>query len=400
MPRPWATVALNLLLAAGCLAVVLWALWRSLKRSEDPSLMLFKVVLSLVLTGGLIFIALTTDGSDRLVVPGLCAGYGVTMAIIWGRHIGALVASPLTAMFDGGSEEVEPRPLYSVALNKIRRGEYNEAAFEIKTQLMKFPDDFFGQHLLAQLQAEHLNDLQGAQVTVEKLCAQRGHPPNAIADTLNQLADWHLKYAQDAMNAQVALESIIERFPDTEFAQHAHQRIAHLASQEMLLAAHDRPSIKLRPGIQNLGLMKDSSELQAPEDDPAERARQYVAHLEKHPQDNEMREKLAWIYAKHYGRPDLAIDQMEQILAHPNQTSKHVIHCLNMIADVNIKYANNLEAARAALQRIVEGYPESAAAESARKRIDRLRLEMRTHGDAPSIKLGTYEQNIGLKKGL
>jgi TolA-binding protein len=322
------------------------------------------------------------------------------MAIIWGRHIGALVASPLTTMFDGGSEEVEPRPLYSVALNKIRRGEYNEAAFEIKTQLMKFPDDFFGQHLLAQLQAEHLNDLQGAQVTVEKLCAQRGHPPNAIADTLNQLADWHLKYAQDAMNAQVALESIIERFPDTEFAQHAHQRIAHLASQEMLLAAHDRPSIKLRPGIQNLGLMKDSSELQAPEDDPAERARQYVAHLEKHPQDNEMREKLAWIYAKHYGRPDLAIDQMEQILAHPNQTSKHVIHCLNMIADVNIKYANNLEAARAALQRIVEGYPESAAAESARKRIDRLRLEMRTHGDAPSIKLGTYEQNIGLKKGL
>ena len=75
------------------------------------------------------------------------------------------------------------------------------------------------------------------------------------------------------------------------------------------------------------------------------------------------------------------------------------MHCLNIIADIQVKFGNNYEAARDALQRIVDLYPNSAAAESARNRIDRLKLELRPHRESESIKLGTYEQNIGIKKG-
>ena len=399
MPR-WATVALNLTVLAGCLGVTVWALFRSLKRSEDPSLIVFKSVISLVFTVGLLWFALTTDGGGRLIGPGLCALYGVTMAILWGRHIGALVAKPFTSMFDGGDEEVEPQPLYSIAINKIRRGQYQEAAFDIKEQLKKFPTDFTGQRLLAQLQAEHLNDLAGAQVTIDKLCTQPSQERSAVASVLNELADWHLKFGQDVDSARATLERIIETFPDSEFAQHAHQRIAHLANPEMLIAAHDRPAIRLRPGVQNIGLQKGQPVASAAEKDPKDVAREYVAHLEQHPHDNETREKLAWVYAREFGRPDLAVDQMDQIIEQPGLDTRHTAHCLNTIADMQIQYAHDFDAARAALQRIIDRFPQSPVAEAAQNRIDRLRLEMRSHHQNAPIKLGVYEQNIGLKKSV
>src|SRR5688572_851541 len=121
MSRPWATVALNLTLTAIGLGVVSWALYRWLKRTEDPPLMIFKAVLSLVLTAGLLGLAVSMRGEGGLLLPGICVGYGVIMTFIWARHIGAIVASPFTSMFDGGNEEIEPQPMYSVALNKIKR---------------------------------------------------------------------------------------------------------------------------------------------------------------------------------------------------------------------------------------------------------------------------------------
>jgi outer membrane protein assembly factor BamD (BamD/ComL family) len=391
-------VLLNLFILSLCLGISIWGYIRWLKRTEDPSLMVFKTILSLVFTIGLFVAAVTMQGQAGLLLPGLCAVYGVTMAILWGRHIGALVARPLTSMFDGGTEEVEPQPLYSIAVNKIKRGFYQEAAFHIKEQLLKFPNDFTGQRLLAQLQAEHLNDLAGAQVTIEKLCAQPGHARSELASVLNELADWHLKFAQDTDSARATLEKVIAMFPDSEAALHAQQRIAHLASPELLLAAHDRPAVRLRPGIQNLGLHTGAPELLPKDDDSVEKAREYVAHLEQHPHDAEAREKLAWIYARHYGRPELAIDQMEQIFSQPSLAQNQMIHCLNVIADMHLQFAHDLDAARAALQRIVEAFPDTSAAEAARNRIDRLRLELRAQTATPTLKLGTYEQNIGLKR--
>jgi hypothetical protein len=74
-----------------------------------------------------------------------------------------------------------------------------------------------------------------------------------------------------------------------------------------------------------------------------------------------------------------------------------VVHWLNTIADWHIKSNGDLAAAKLALLRIGERYPDSAAAANAQKRISFLRMETRTQQHVSTLKLGSYEQNIGLK---
>jgi hypothetical protein len=104
------------------------------------------------------------------------------------------------------------------------------------------------------------------------------------------------------------------------------------------------------------------------------------------------------LYVEHYGRLDLAADQLEQIIAQAGQPMKNIAHCLNLLADIHVKFAADYEAAKAAPERIVELYPRFAVAENARQRIAHLRLELKAHDKKEAVRLGEYEQNIGLKK--
>jgi outer membrane protein assembly factor BamD (BamD/ComL family) len=155
--------------------------------------------------------------------------------------------------------------------------------------------------------------------------------------------------------------------------------------------------LKLGQYEQRLGLIDDSSVLKPPVEDPAATASFLVKHLEEHPQDSEARENLARIYAGHYQRLDLAAEQVEQMLAQPNVPAKHAVHWLNLLADLQIQHAGEVAGARQALQRIVDSFPQSAAAETAKNRMVHLQLELRAGKVSQVVKLGTYEQNIGLK---
>ena len=228
---------------------------------------------------------------------GLCA---IVLTIIWRHNIADLIAKPFTSLYDGGSEEPIPKPAYSIAQSKQKKGKYLEAIAEIRQQLDRFPTDVEGQLLLAQIQAEDLKDLPAAELTIERFCAQPGHAPQNIVFALYSLADWHLKIAQDREAAQRDLEKIIELFPESEFALGAAHRIAHLGSAEMLLAPHERKKFIVAEGVQNLGLLRDRDHLKPAEPDPEQVAAECVKHLEQHPQDTEAREKLAVIYADHY----------------------------------------------------------------------------------------------------
>jgi hypothetical protein len=241
--------------------------------------------------------------------------------------------------------------------------------------------------MLAELQAKHLNDLPGAQVTIERLIAQPDHSPQEIAFALNELAEWHLKYAQDIEAARATLQQIIDRFPDSEPAHQAHQRIAHLGITEHLLARHDRPRIAVPRGPERLGLMKDQSALKRPAEDPAAQAEAYAKHLQENPHDHEAREKLARIYAEYFQRLDLALDQMDQLVQDPHQPPRQRIHHLNTITDLQIKFGKDIAAARAALQRIIDLNPTGASAETARHRIDRLPLELKATVERQTIKM-------------
>jgi tetratricopeptide (TPR) repeat protein len=397
----WLDLLLTILGAIVFTGALGWLMVRTLQRTVDPAKLIFKWILTLLVLAGVGALARALlDSFGGVVVPFACVAAGVILSVIWAPHLGAILAKPLSSLYDGGDLEPEPEPLYSIALGKRKRGRFQEAVFDIREQLKRFPHDFTGHLLLAEILAQDLNDVSGAQLTIERLCQQPQHTPPNVALALNQLADWQLKWGQDVDAARASLEKIIALYPGAEMALLAAQRVAHLSgTAELLAAASDPAAIRLRPGVQNIGLLKDSSALRPPEEDPAARAAQYVRQLEQHPLDSEAREQLSMIYAEHYQRMDLATDQLEQLIQQPNQPMRQVTRWSNVLADLQIKLAHDYEAASRTLQRLAEMFPGSATAVQAQQRMAHLKLELKGQQPAdPAVKLGTYEQNIGLKK--
>src|SRR5262249_15866304 len=188
--------------------------------------------------------------------------------------------------------------------------------------------------------------------------------------------------------------------PDSEFSLNAAQRIAHLADREMLMSSHDRRKLILKEGVQNIGLLPHSDHFRPAETDPGLVATEYVKHLEQHPLDTEAREKLAVLYADHYGRLDLATDQLLQLVAHPGQPVKRVVHWLNRLADLQIRHSGDFENVRQTIQQLIDRAPVTAAAQAARNRLEHLNLELKGRQQSQTVRLGAYEQDIGLKRGL
>ncbi len=378
------------------LGVIGWGCYRMLKRSYDPAQALFKLAITvpLVIACFIGAIKLSFFGPFVMII------LGVAISIMWAPHIGEWLCKPLTGLFDGGGEEPEPKPYYSIARSLRMKGKFLEAVVEVRKQLARFPNDFEGVILLAGIQAEDLKDLPGAEITLNHFCDRPDAPPKQVAAAMNHLADWQLKLAQAADSARAALEKITTRFPDTELALLAAQRIAHLGGAEkILLAAHDRQPMAMPEGVKNAGLLESSEHLRPAEIDPAKLAADYVKHLEQHPLDTEVRENLAIIYADHYQRLDLATGELEQLIEEPNQPSKRVAHWLNLLADLQIRHGADYDTVRGTLEKIVERFPDLAVAEMARTRLGRLKLELKGHQKTPDVKLGVYEQNIGLKYG-
>lgn len=394
-----------LLVALG--GILVWLCVRSFARSDDRRKLIVKWLATLVTVAVLVFLVRYLQAAvDRGLNYGvaffgaICAVVlAIILTIIWRHSIAAIIARPFGAIFDGGSQEVERRPLYSIAKAKRNRGYYTQAVAEIRRQLEQFPKDVEGHLLLAEIQAENLNDLPGAEVTIHRLCTQPGHSQRSIAVALNSLADWHLKYGQDREAAKQDLEKIISLMPNSEMSMMASQRLAHLAGTKFILEAHDRPRIAMKSGVSDMGLLPAEQQPKAPEADPARQAAEYVEHLREHPLDAEAREKLALIYANHYGRLDLATDQLDQLIAHPNQPARQVVHWLNLLADLQVQHSGDYETIRQTVQRIIDLFPGTAAAQTARNRLDYLRLELKGKQKSPTVKVGSYDQDLGLKHG-
>jgi tetratricopeptide (TPR) repeat protein len=380
-----------------------WGLTIALFVSAGGTLILFSIVkaesrwkmaLRWVLTGGLLLVIL------KLLSPlvGLIAMVGFIP--IWRRAIASLIANPVAALYTGGSTEPDPHPAYSVAYARRKQGKYHEAIMELLKQLERFPNDFEGQLALAEIQAHDLKDLRAAAMTIERLCAQRGHADKNIAFALYSMADWHLEIGRDGPAAQHTLEKIIELFPNSEFAAGAAHRIGHLANMEILIPPEQRKKFIVAEGPKNLGLQVVQETARPAEASGAEKAAEYVRHLEQHPLDTDIREKLAVLYADHYHRLDLAADQLEQLIEQPNQSTRLVAHWLNLMADLQIRCGESYETVRQTVQRVIDREPTGPTAQVARNRLDRLRLEFKAREQNQSVKMGSYEQNIGLKKGL
>jgi tetratricopeptide (TPR) repeat protein len=386
----------------GCLGAGGGLLWYVLDRSRDRNVLILKLLFTAPIFYVIIKVAIPNfaRGGEDAIFGGLfvmlfCAG---ALAVLWTESVVDIFAKPFGALYDGGDVPPEPKPLYSTAISKQKRNRPLEAVVAIREQLAKFPNDYEGTSLLANIQAEDLKDLPSAEMTLNHFCEWDQAPPKQVAAALTQLADWHLKLYQDAYSARTALDRIVEKYPDTDLALVARQRIAHLGGTEKhLLASQTRGPVFVPEGIKNVGLLESSAHLVPAGTPPEEQAGAYVKHLEQHPGDTEAREKLAILYAQHYQRLDLAAGELEQLIGEPNHPPKRTAHWLNLLADLQIHGGADYETVRATLEKIVERFPDNSVSENARSRLAHLKLEFKGLEKTPNKTMSTYEQNIGLK---
>lgn len=392
---------INIISLVICLGGVAALFWYAFDRSTNRGVLLLKWLVTLPVLVAIWKVAMpdfARGGMDALFALILTLLCGIAMAALWTGSLLEVLARPLASLYDGGDTPPEPKPFYSIALAKRKRNKPLEAVMAIREQLAKFPNDYEGIVLLANIQAEDLHDLSSAEMTLNHFCEWEKAPPKQVTAALTQIADWQLKFSQDAQSARAALERIVEKYPETDMALVAKQRIAHLGGTEKnLLAAHDRRPVLVPEGVKNIGLLESSSHLVPAETPPAELAAAYVKHLEQHPDDTEAREKLAVIYAKDFKRLDLATIELEQMIGDPNHPYKRVAHWLNLLTDLQVRGGADYETAKSTLTRIIEKYPDFGIAEVARRRLAHLKLEFKALEETPEKTMGVYEQNIGLK---
>ena len=186
----WIGNAFSILVAA-CVAA--WFLFLFLRKSEDPALLVFKWVLTALIVGWLVWFTeagRNTPMNFQHVIATLVGG--LVLAAIWRHNLTGFFAKPFTSLYDGGDTEVEPQPFYSIADAKRKQGRDLEAITEIRKQLARFPPDYLGQLMLAEIQAQIMNDLPGAALASNRLLEQPGHAPRNVTDALLKLADCRL----------------------------------------------------------------------------------------------------------------------------------------------------------------------------------------------------------------
>src|SRR5262249_49671390 len=100
-----------------------------------------------------------------------------------------------------------------------------------------------------------------------------------------------------------------------------------------------------------------------------EMAEECVQRLNHDPNNIGAREKLARIFTEMLGKPDWGIEQVQLLLAMPDQTDLQRAEWLGTAAAWHIRYRNDSEAGRTALEKIVNEYPETPQALVARRRL-------------------------------
>ena len=375
MPEQWSSLV-SLVMIVGFLS---WALFHAFLRSDAPKNLAIKWAGTLILLGlgiPIAFAFLRAGGhAAGFGLPITTLVIGVPLGIIWASSWGSLLASPLTSLFDGGEAYQRSVPLYAIAEARQKRGDYPEAVKEVEKQLTKFPGDLTGTLLLADLQAKDLKDMGAAQAAVESYLEHGPHPPKNTFLALSHLAELYLSQAHDRQNAQRCLERSQRLCLGTKQEMIAAQRLAHLTSDDFLEARNEPRRIPVKASDRRLGLRKEPVRFETNEKSPEILAQECIEQLNKHPLDLETREQLALLYANHYRRLDMAIEQLETMIQFRNQTPKNIVRWLNLMADLHIRLAASVSDARHCLERIGQRFPNTAHEAQAQKRIQYLRLE-------------------------
>jgi len=269
-------------------------------------------------------------------------------------------------------------PSYARAVARMKFGKYKDAEREVLVELEKSADNVEGWMMLADLYANHFNDLPEADRTIRELCSQPNILAIQVSLALHRLADWHLNLAQDPASARNALEDICRRLPGTHFARMARQRIDRLPATREELREQQKTKIFKLPAL--------SDELEEAQVDPptagnpreaTAQADRLVERLRRDPNDAEAREQFATILAERLGEADLAIEQLDLLLAMPDQRVRKSAEWLARSAAWQLKYRHDPVAARVRLERLVREFPQTTQAFAAQRRLNLMDVDER-----------------------
>jgi hypothetical protein len=265
-------------------------------------------------------------------------------------------------------------PTYSRALAKINFGKYTEAEQEVIRELEECEDDFNGWTMLAELYATHFNDLPAAEATVRELCEQPSTTLAQVSIALHRLADWQLKIGHDPVRACQSLEQICARMPGTHLAKMAAQRIEQLPQTRAELLERERGKpVPLPQGMED----GNAPALELPSEQAVTLANQCVDLLRKNPDDAGTREKFARLLAENLDRPATGIEQIELLLAMPNQSQKKRAAWMMMSAAWHARYLNDSERAKQIYAEVLSDFRDTPQAFVAQQRLNLIRLESR-----------------------
>ncbi len=263
-------------------------------------------------------------------------------------------------------------PMYGRAIAKMKFGKYNEAEIEIIRELEQWEDDFEGWMMLADLYASHFNDLREAEQTILDICNQPRTTPSQMSIALHRLADWYLKLGSDPDAARRALQIICDRLRGTHLARMAQLRINHLPQSVQELREQQTAAPVHLPALGDQ-LDEPLPESAISRARATEMATECVEKLKLDPNNIPAREKLARIFTENLFQPDLGIEQIALLLEMPDQTEHKRAEWLGTIAAWHIRYRNDPESGRIALERLVIEFPKTPQALVAQRRIRLMR---------------------------
>lgn len=337
----------------------------------------------------LVHTAKAADPEPRKNFKSLCwtciLGLGVPAGIV--LLIGGLPVLGLAATFVLGPmagyapaylHPKKPRPIYARAIARMKFGKYTEAEWEIIHELERCEDDFDGWMMLADLYANHFHDLVGAERTILDLCDQPTVNASQQSVALHRLADWHLKLARDPRGARGALGLLADRLKGTHLARMALLRMEQLPeTAEELRDQQSAAAIPLPALGVNLDHGAGDAEPKIERKRAAQLANACVEKLKRNPDNVTAREKLARIFAEQLQRADLGIEQIDLLLNMPNQSEARRAEWLGMVAAWHLKYRQDRDAGRKALERLVKEFPATTQAMTARYRLEQMDRELR-----------------------
>jgi hypothetical protein len=167
---------------------------------------------------------------------------------------------------------------------------------------------------------------------------------------------------------------ICDRTRGTHLAHMAQLRINQLpvSASELRQDQEHRP-IPLPALGDNLDEGRASGIPHPPRHESVELANACVEKLKLDPNNIAAREKLARLFAEQLGKADLGIEQLALLLDMPDQENAKRAEWLSLTAAWHIKYRQDSDTGRKALERLVSEFPQSVQAFAARRRIQLMR---------------------------